>query len=483
MHINFADPELFGNEAGEEENAEILQSYFVDKPEFEAFYSEKNKLAIIRGRKGTGKSALLAKVAYDMSKNDTKSSLVIYAKGSDLASFDINLTQDPNQLINAWQQRICALTNLKLSEGIKFAFDDTAITIVESAELAGYRSRNLLGSLIDRFQSRIGSTKIDQQDPSQLLRRFLDKKSNDKLKLWVIIDDIDATFVNQKKQRLVLSTFFSTCRKMASDYDGIAIRTCVRSDVWNMLSRSDESLDKCEQYITDIRWSHKEAKEILVKKIYTFIQRQKNISPEVSTLTPDLHSEQLLNLVFQENFPWGKGFVSPTRPIHILSAGRPRWSAQLCKLAGAECCRNNNKLISIGHINNVMRVYGKRRLDDLYREHHHQYPELQKLIESFAGGPRRYTTDKLLLHITKKIITPLGSPLIDGQPAPDGATPLAHFIYKIGFIHGRNAGSEEAPLSFVEFHDRPDLLTNEINLDDNLSWEIHPSYRTILSMQ
>ncbi len=64
MRRDLADPELFGNEAGEDEDAEILDSYFLRKPEFDRFYSPTRKLGFVRSRKGMGKSALLKHSLY-----------------------------------------------------------------------------------------------------------------------------------------------------------------------------------------------------------------------------------------------------------------------------------------------------------------------------------------------------------------------------------------------------------------------------------
>jgi len=50
MKRDLADPELFGNEAGEDETPEVLNSYFVDKPEFIRFFSEQQRLCFVRAR-------------------------------------------------------------------------------------------------------------------------------------------------------------------------------------------------------------------------------------------------------------------------------------------------------------------------------------------------------------------------------------------------------------------------------------------------
>ena len=479
--LGFIDPDMFGNEAGEEEDREILTSYFVDKPEFRPFHSPKNSLAIIRAKKGVGKSSLLAKIASDASKKD-ENSLVVYGKGSDLASFDIPMTLDPAQLINGWQQRICSLINLELGKGIKAAFDDSSIMLVEASEIAGYRDRNLLGSLIDRFDNKMKTKKLDQVNPAQLLHRYIKKKRSEDLKIWLIIDDIDATFIDQRKPRLMLSSFFSACRKMSSEYKGVLFRVSVRSDVWETLARSDESLDKCEQYITDLYWSQSEARKILVNKIYTYIQRSDDVRSELKGFIPNLDSDKLIESVFKSPFPWGDGKVSPDVPIHILSNGRPRWSSQLCKLAAERAIKSDQKELTFGHISSSMTQYGKMRVDDLYREHSHQYKDLQILIETFSGGAIRYKTDSLLLRIQQKIIARHGGPVINGVKATNPSLNLAHFLFKIGFFHGKLVEAGKTP-TFISYQQRQDLLTNQVNIDDGLIWEIHPSYRTVLKMK
>ena len=129
------------------------------------------------------------------------------------------------------------------------------------------------------------------------------------------------------------------------------------------------------------------------------------------------------------------------------------------------------------------RAPGAPRLADLPSvgapgEHGHQYPALQKLIESFAGGARRYTTQELFEHISRRVIKIHGLPEIDGVKVTNGVLDVGRFLYKIGFIHARDE-SNPAP-TFVRFDDRMDLLSTTTNLDDGFTWEIHPSYRSIL---
>jgi len=98
--LNLIKEEIFGNEAGEEEDPEVLNSYFVNIEGFDKFWNSDQRLAIVKARKGLGKSTLLSKLNYDK-KNSEPDAIVSLIKGSDLMSFfqsDADL--DPSNLIN-----------------------------------------------------------------------------------------------------------------------------------------------------------------------------------------------------------------------------------------------------------------------------------------------------------------------------------------------------------------------------------------------
>ncbi len=101
--------------------------------------------------------------------------------------------------------RICALINREIVKNIGFALTDDSITLVESAELAGFKSRNIVGCLIDRFKKILDKNTPKKQnikDEIEMLKR------NDKRSVWVLIDDLDATFQNSPSECLSMSTFF-----------------------------------------------------------------------------------------------------------------------------------------------------------------------------------------------------------------------------------------------------------------------------------
>lgn len=472
--------DLFGNEAGEDEDPAVLSSYFVEKAEFQKFYDATSKLGIVRARKGVGKSALLKQSFLRAQQNDPES-ILIYVKGSDLIALQPIEAVAPSELVYAWQQRICSRINLEISNRLQLAFSDDAITLIESTELAGFTGKNIVAVLLDRLKTKIGQelTDIAIIDPAAMLERFVSKTDHH---VGIYIDDIDATFINTEVEKLKVSTFFSACRDLLNAVNGLVIRASVRTDVWALIRQHDEALDKCEQYSLDLRWSNKESEEILARKIIGYFKRKDPSNYYIKHLQFDPeNSFPVLSLVFSGSYWWGNHPVPPDRPIVVLSAGRPRWAAQLCKMAANVAYKAGANKIIQSNIQTVMRAYGQARIDDLYREHRHQTSDMERLLECFAGGKSRYTTSELLQLVTDRIIKYHGMPKIDGTRPIRGSLDIAHFLYRIGFISGRDQRGKV--LDFVRFEDRPNLLTSSVNLDDGLEWEIHPSYRGVLRLE
>lgn len=484
ISVALSDNELFGNEAAEEENPQVLASYFVEKPSFRRFYDPRRRLAIVRARKGMGKSALLAKVAHDV-REQHPDALVILLHGADLVDLADFSSDDPLTLINRWQQAICRRVNMEIGSRLRFAASDTEMMMVETAELVGLKGKNLLGALMDRFRFPVGPINFERPttpDASSLLRAYSAKRSD--LKIWLLVDDIDATYPDSPRHRLRTSTFFSAARKIITDFAGISLRGSVRMDVWTSIARSDEAMDKCEQYVTDLTWSQRESARILAKKILAWIVRVAPESVIARHWSVEKNSRELFDLVFLRDLEWGGDRLPPERLFHILSAGRPRWSAQLGRLSGEEAESRGATKIGIDHIEAVLQSFGKLRTDDLYREHKHQYADILG-IEAFAGGGSIYYTPALLERIWEKYIVRIGG--LQELPRLEGAVvkrplDLAHFLYKVGFILARVREAEER-VSFVKYEERPELLATVVNPDDRHRWDIHPSYRKHLRIK
>lgn len=253
---------------------------------------------------------------------------------------------------------------------------------------------------------------------------------------------------------------------------GVFVRTTVRSDVWSNL-RSNEDLDKCEQYIIDIHWTKAELKTILARKITAWLHR-KSLAGGIVQLDDDYAIE----LAFNRRLKWGQHMVPPFQAINILSAGRPRWMSQLCRLAGLAAAQTRKTKISITEINASMDRFTRFRVNDLYKEHGHQFDKLEKLIHCFAGIKVRFSGDELMSHINRNFVGPVGVSRIGIVDGEEYTSPkqLARLLFKIGFLVGREE-TQGRSTQYISHSDFPELLSHNSDFERNITWEIYPSYR------
>jgi len=489
MRNDLHSPDLFGNEAGEDENIDILRSYFIMKEEFKNRFLNNNcRFAIAESRKGVGKSALL-KYTYDNNNNNDKVLINEYLKGSDLESIEsIEKNSFPGR-VNMWQQKICGFINLCIGKQIKFAINDNEMLLVENAEITNFRSRNLFRALFDRLRLNFDKFNmyLDKQpivNQMEIMKKF--KESNDG-QIWLYIDDIDENFNNTKDEVADLTAFFSACRHLINSVEGLYLRVSIRSDVWQLLCLQSESLDKSTQYILPIQWSQSELERIILKKILSYFQRKDRSITRYNKLNvahPE-QREEIFELVFELPFFWNKRKVLPSVPLYIFSAGRPRWATHLCRLACNAALNENETIryVNQKHINKSLSEYGEKRLKDLYKEHHHQCPSLNDLIQSFYNQSTIFTTNELFKHIGK-IIRESGAISIDNTYIAD-ARKIAQFLYRICFITARyidDVNPKRIKKDFTFYDQNPTLLSSEWEDHSNTFWEVHPSYRNVLKL-
>ena len=491
--LDLSDATLFGNDAGEDENESVLLSYFVDQVAFADFLDPRNRLWIANGRKGTGKSALLVRFAHSLrTSTEQPKPLVIHVVPSQLVALKEPPATDNHILLeNYWKQVICAAINMELARDIGFAWTDNQMALVESAEVAGFGGRNLIGALLARLVGKITVGASIELAPrpqptanhEQLLGRI---RHEDRLRrpVWFLLDDLDAKYQNSAAQQAFISSFFSAGRSLVKQSSGIGIRATVRTDVWASLTAA-EDMDKVEQYRTEIVWSATQQKAMLANRVLAYFKRTEPGSEIARGWTTGEHSDALIECAFVARMKWGQSYAPAEHVVRVLGGGRPRWIAQLCRMAGVNAVRDGKNRIAVHHITQAMGEFGRRRLSDLYKEHHYQFADLRRLVESFGGGPRRYATAELVRRIEDRYVAPTGAariPPVDGAPFRDSLQ-IARLLYKCGFVNGNNAARATLAMpEFVTYDGRPDLLEADTNLDDGMVWEVQPAYRNILQI-
>lgn len=181
--------------------------------------------------------------------------------------------------------------------------------------------------------------------------------------------------------------------------------------------------------------------------------------------------------------PWG-GDTRMRQPhviLHTLSKHRPRWLIELCKEAASNLDTNKKQKIGLDNITSVLPAFGQRRIDDAVAEFNAQCPQISELLSAFSRQYERYTTDELVKTLRNRVMTAV-HPQIVGLSASPTEVDVAHFLFQIGFLTARRDFSN-GHYEHLAFADAPHLLKDRTNLDDGVTWEIHPVYRQTLRLQ
>lgn len=479
--VNLWDVNLFGNDAAEEEHEDIFQSYALEREEANKFIDENNKIQIVRAYKGEGKSALLRIVSNKLSREKVNSVKIITTG----VALSPNIESDDSDYwTREWKRNIVKLIASEIGSRIGFAYKDDAISLVEEAENNSFKERSFVSTIADRLKSSaipLEYNKKSSANNEQVLRRYLENGE----KVWIIIDDVDQNFKNTEKNKIKVASFFTACRQIVNAIPEIRIRTCVRPNVWKIIKREYEALSHIEQYMYDIVWDLDKTIELLAKRVQGYFERNNNWIHVKKTLSDDIEArnKQLIYLVFESTMNWGA--YNRTRPAQIilntLSRSRPRWLIELCKVAAKSADARGSKTIQINDITDQLEEFGKRRIDDTIAEFSSQCPQIEDIISAFSQQNERYPTAEILKLIDNRVLSSV-NPKIFGVVGNPTNKEVAHFLFQVGFITARRDldNGEYQHISFVE---QPDLLKSRTNIDDGVSWEIHPVFRQALKLK
>lgn len=478
--IDFADKNLFGNEAAEDEAESIFSSYAVMRPEVLTFLDPEQSVAVARAYKGEGKSALLRVVSMELRKKDPKPVVISLPVSSVSPEMD---SVDHDKWVRAWKQNILRHAVSEIGANIALAFSDTAISLVEEAEANGFKERSFVSSIIDRLKSSAVPLERIRQgvvNPEKTLQRW----SEGGAEIWMLIDDLDNNFENVPVQKAKVASAFSACRQIANLIPEFRFRLTVRPNVWTTIKQSHETLSHVEQYMVPLSWSIADFYELIAKRVEAHLKRKKEwdaIAPTLSMESAVKH-KQLVALAFDDPMPWGyQQTRPPTTILYTLSRRRPRWLVELAKYAAKSALKAQRRKINYDDIDDVLPNFSQRRVQDTIAEFRSQCPEIEELLTAFVGEAERATTAELISALKNRVLQGVHPKIVGivGKPSP---MEVAHFLFQIGFLTARRdlPGGHYEHISYT---DNPALLNARTNVDQGFVWEIHPVFRQALKLK
>lgn len=455
---------LFGSLAAEDDDQNNLKNYFLKTSVYDRLINE-DKVTIVQGYKGTGKSAML-KMAYDHFQQ--KGILCLWLKPEEFPMVRMDNSGNTSNLIAKWKED---LRNLIVEKAYNNYFD---------SDKPEKKIFNVVTAITDMFTIKdVGPVTVNNGAiKKQIAQVFLREK-----KIFVFIDDLDTLWDASKESRNKISSLISAIRSLSNDDTGLNFRLSLRSDMYFLLRESDSNLDKIEGNIVDIQWSQNELWIVLIRRVQFFLNGcifEENLLHKTQDEL-DVYLKDIMNLTFEGKGRWHN------RPIHqillSLIRERPRDLINLCLSGATEARKQGHQIIETADWENVFRPYSIERFKDTITEHQLEFhgEGVSDLLNAMKttkieahNNKNKFTYDELFKKtsnvLSQKHITNNSTNIII-------TTEVAmEFLYRIGFVVAR----KQDGTGFIErrnYIDDPDLIKQKKGYE----FEIHPAFRWALN--
>ena len=482
IHISLADNTLFGNIVSEDENDDIFDSYAYRRHEIGDMVS-KDKIYIVKGLKGYGKSALMRIAKNELkAKNET----VISKNGLDLAP-DIE-SNNPDQWVNGWKENIYIALAEEIGAVANISLSDNTQLLVDIARESGRRNLNFLELLKKNLanfklglkykdptgqeltlEASTGKQNSNLSKNSTALENIINKYLVNAKDIFIFIDDIDHNFINTQQFKAKISGLLTACRYISNHTPQIKFRLTLRPNSWAILQKEDPAMTHIRSYIHEIHWTYGEIKKLFAYRILGYFKRN-------GVSVNKFHDNKLnvLDLIF-EQVRWDGQEEIGVIPIASYAKRRPRWAIELFKSSAVRARQRNSSTINLNDINYAAEKYGDTVLADLSSEFKCECDGIEKYMRSFYCSYSTYYINDLLKFIKNNIIEHVGYP----KPS---SLEIAHWLFYSGFLFACKE-HEDGRYTPYYYNDKPYLLTPTSHEDEQYRWDIELIYRAPLQLK
>lgn len=461
---NISLTSLFGSLAAEDDDPKNLANYFFKTDLYNKLMTD-DKVKIVQGYKGTGKSAML-KMAFE--ELLTKDQFCLWIKPDDFPNVRIDKNDNKLDLIAVWKNDLRELIVRKAYN--EFLNEDKPTKSV-------FNTINSLTEMFSLSEERFG-TFHHEKAIEKISENFLKNK-----KIYIFIDDLDRGWTGDEESINRISSLISAVRDLSNDDKGLKFRLSLRADMYFLLREADSNLDKISSNLLDIKWTQHELLIVLVRRVQTYFKNQID-EDVIKTKTQDELDEYLKDVMELDFKGKGKWHNQPIHKILLsLVRERPRDLINLCISGAEEAGKNNHHLIMTKDWEKVLRPYSVNRFKDTISEHHDELhndgvsvllnamkttkKEAEKNINIYNYDDLYHKVNNILQQ--KNLYLPNTKKLITTEEAME-------FLYRIGFVVARKVDTS-GYIKRRNYFDDPDLIKQK----KGYKFEIHPAFRWALN--
>lgn len=463
--------DMFGELDAQEDNEQRLDDFFLKTDVFEKIHNNR-PLRIIVAQKGVGKSAILRKSYLENIHNNQ---LSLWVRPDDIENLEtIENSTDTIKLIRQWKNGLEKLIITKVCENFEVSSDEE----INKYFKYSFKITDKLLKIIKKANEHVDISEVNKLITQQYM------KTN---KIVVYIDDLDRAWNGSKENIARISALVTAARNMCSDDSSLKIRISLRSDVYYLFRKADESTDKVSTNVITLDWTQHELLAMLVKRIQLYFG---NKLPDSSLLemSQDNMAEHL-NIVMEDKFKGrGKWNNAPLRKILLsLARKRPRDLINLCVLGARSANTNKRDKIITNDWESSFSHYSQDRFNDTIVEHKFEIGNLESLLKGMTPTTSEMENrreKRLFIYDTKGMLTKIRSILERGDyrfsNQREKATPqeVLAFLYKINFLTARKT----LKTGFIDtkYFEDNNYLAGLDNINFGYDWEVHPAFRKVL---
>jgi hypothetical protein len=454
---------LFGHEAAEDEDPARLKEYYFKNPVYERVTANL-PLRILVGNKGIGKSALFKMAMADDYENRRFSLLI---RPNDITHLGKD-SSDFLQTIREWEEGLTKLIMEKTHNALGI-YDFVAPT-----NLHAIANRN--EGIVTYLLSLLLHLDVEGEVANRMKENYLTQHQ-----IIVYIDDLDRGWEGRGGDISRISALINAVRDIMNNNRTIKFRISLRSDVYYLYRKSDESTDKTKSSVVWLSWSNHELFVMLLKRIETFFERSVDEERLLSMKQTEL--AHYLDPVMARRF-WGYGRWSDVEMHQVLMSlirNRPRDLVSLCTLAAQRTQKRKGNKIETVDFNDIFEAYSRSRIDDTVIEYISELPNIENLLMSMKPNKRERVTKAGYVYTTGELKAKLDNisnihkfKFTNGETAD--APALTSFLYKINFITARK--ETDRGIVRKSYEDNQFLSSGSTNF--GFDWEVHPAYRWAL---
>ncbi|PAW79110.1 MAG: hypothetical protein B9S32_03905 [Verrucomicrobia bacterium Tous-C9LFEB] len=444
---------------------------------------------IVLGNRGTGKSAIFAKI----SEEGRKSGKIIIQLAPDEYSYEMMakiLESEANgswakhgAYSVAWKYLIYTQIFKELSNKGYFKFGREAkiynyvrdnIKDFEANPIGILISflKRLEGVKIGKYEAAIKSKELSRLyklDEISELVKILDDVAK-KHQVIVIVDELDKGWDNSEDAKHFVSGLFNAATTINANHVNIRILVSLRRELYDNIPELYEDYQKFSDTVEQISWTEETLKDFIKMRMIKFLPKM-NEKP----------FDEIWNVVFSETLSYRS-----TKSFNYIvdrTLFRPREIIQFANNI-VDKGRSERKLLPLDYdsIYSAESEYSKSRLSDIAAEYKFQYPGLLALFETFRGLQFNMSKEAFHSHLLS-----VGCGEHDlGKNAEwmrgKDSDSLIKVLWEVGFIKAQIVGGIKAQMRHGSKWIGSYQISG-INVNNIPQYQVHPMFRSYLGMK